>query len=348
MRVLSLFDGISCGRVALERAGIPVEEYYASEIDQSAIKVAQAMYPDTVQIGDVCSVDFQQYIGKVDLVMGGSPCQDLSIAKQNRQGLRGERSRLFWEYIRALETIRPKYFLLENVASMADEDKDAITAVLRKIYPETEVVEINSLLVSAQNRRRLYWTNWRVHRPKDRNILLKDILEPVVAQKYCLNDRNILHCCRGYGSKAQDITHAHKAPTLCAAMGAGGGNVPFMFANTSGVLYKSSNPQSARIYEVKGKSVCLNAMGGGMGAKTGLYRIDLPDGGYIVRKLTPRECARLQTYPERCFDLVKLSDTRWYKAFGNGWTVEVISHILKQMDNPATGRDEVPNQLDLF
>lgn len=404
MKVLSLFDGISCGRVALERAGIPVETYYASEIDKYTILVAQAMYPDTIQIGDVCKINFSDYIGKVDMIIGGSPCQDLSIAKQNRQGLHGERSRLFWEYIKALTIIKPKYFLLENVASMKNEDRDAITAILRGIYPETECVMINSALVSAQQRKRYYWTNWHVEQPQDKGILLKDILESQFDEKFLMTDKNIQHCCRSYGSKAQNITNAGKCPTLCAAMGCGGGNVPFMFepvthqdkshcldANyykgasleyaltkhkrtqvfepvilqrprgynqggikagksptlTSGASWEQNNKvvepvregtlpglgkgQANRIYSVRGKSVCLNANGGGGGAKTGLYKIDLPDGDYIVRKLTPRECARLQTYPESCFDVANISNTQWYKAFGNGWTVDVITHIFKQI-----------------
>lgn len=366
MKILSLFDGISCGRVALERAGITVETYYASEIDKYAMSVAQAMYPDTIQIGDVCKIDFTQYIGKVDMIIGGSPCQDLSIAKQNRQGLQGERSRLFWEYIKALTIIKPKYFLLENVASMKSEDRDAITAVLRGIYPETECIMINSALVSAQQRKRYYWTNWHVGQPEDKGILLKDILESQCAEKFFMTDKNIQHCCRSYGSKAQNITGQDKCPTLCAAMGCGGGNVPFMFepvtdrekshaiissiGRTTERKYFKKNQgqlvfdpvrigqldglgkgQANRIYSVRGKSVCLNANGGGGGAKTGLYKIDLPDGDYIVRKLTPRECARLQTYPERCFDVANISNTQWYKAFGNGWTVDVIAHIFKQI-----------------
>jgi DNA (cytosine-5)-methyltransferase 3A len=444
MKVLSLFDGISCGRAALERAGVPVETYYASEIDKYAMSVTQAMYPNTIQIGDVCKIDFTQYIGKVDMIIGGSPCQDLSIAKQNRQGLQGERSRLFWEYIKALTIIKPKYFLLENVASMKNEDRDAITAVLRGIYPETECVMINSALVSAQQRKRYYWTNWHVEQPQDKGILLKDILERQIDERYMMTDKNIQHCCRSYGSKAQNITGQDKCPTLCAAMGCGGGNVPFMFAPVAdrekshavissvgrttereyfkknqgqlvfepvtyldkahcldanyykgaslehsltkhkrtqvfepvgvnrlggfygqvtrwgiydqdgkaptitasmgmggghvpmipervGTLDGLGKGQANRIYSVRGKSVCLNANGGGGGAKTGLYKIDLPDGDYIVRKLTPRECARLQTYPERCFDVANISNTQWYKAFGNGWTVDVIAHIFKQI-----------------
>ena len=365
MKVLSLFDGISCGRIALERAGIPVKKYYASEIDKYAISVAQAMFPNTIQVGDVNKLNYLELLD-VDMIIGGSPCQDLSIAKQNRQGLRGERSGLFWKYVEALEVIRPKWFLLENVASMKNEDRDAITETLKRIYQETECVLINSALVSAQQRKRYYWTNWHVEQPQDKGILLKDILESQCDEKFMMTDRNIQHCCRSYGSKAQNITGQDKCPTLCAAMGCGGGNVPFMFTSVAdreksravissvgrttereffkknqgqlvfepvrlGELPGVGKCQSNRIYSVRGKSVYLNANGGGSGAKTGLYKIDLPDGDYIVRKLTPRECARLQTYPERCFDAANISNTQWYKAFGNGWTVDVIAHIFSQI-----------------
>lgn len=188
MKVLSLFDGISCGRIALEKAGIPVEKYYASEIDKYAIQISQKNYPDIIQVGDVCKLDFNKF-KDVDLLIGGSPCQDLSIAKQNRQGLYGERSKLFWEYVKALSIIKPKYFLLENVASMKVEDRDAITTVIKAIYPETECTMINSALVSAQQRKRLYWCNWTVTQPEDKGILLKDILESGEAwgeKGYCL------------------------------------------------------------------------------------------------------------------------------------------------------------------
>ena len=118
MRVLSLFDGISCGRIALERAGILVESYYASEVDKYAISVAQKNYPDTIQLGDINTIDFKQFVGKIDLIIGGSPCQDLSVAKQNREGLSGKQSGLFWKFVEALETIKPRFFLLENVANV--------------------------------------------------------------------------------------------------------------------------------------------------------------------------------------------------------------------------------------
>lgn len=312
MNILSLFDGISCGRVALERAGIPVETYYASEIDKYAMTVAQAMYPDTIQIGDVCKVDFTQYIGKVDMIIGGSPCQDLSIAKQNRQGLRGERSGLFWKYVEALGTIKPKWFLLENVASMKNEDRDAITETLKRIYPETECIMINSALLSAQQRKRYYWTNWHVEQPQDKGILLKDVLETAGEttenKSYALTTRYSGFC----------FPHDYERHKKSGVF------EPMRIGTIAGTI-------GNRIYSVRGKSVSLNANGDGGGAKTGLYKIDLPDGDYIVRKLTPRECARLQTYPERCFDVANISNTQWYKAFGNGWTVDVIAHIFKQM-----------------
>lgn len=322
MKVLSLFDGISGGRVALERAGIPVEKYYASEIDKYAMSVAQAMYPDTIQIGDVRKIDFTQYVGRVDMIIGGSPCQDLSIAKQNRQGLHGERSRLFWEYIKALRIIKPKYFLLENVASMKNEDRDAITAVLRGIYPEVECIMINSALVSAQQRKRYYWTNWHVEQPQDKGILLKDVLEnsadSVGAAMRTREDENgkFKRLEVNGQEKSNSITTVQTDSMICE---------PKRIGTIAGTI----GSQGSRIYSVRGKSVSLNANGGGGGAKTGLYKIDLPDGDYIVRKLTPRECARLQTYPERCFDVANISNTQWYKAFGNGWTVDVIAHILK-------------------
>ena len=391
IRVLSLFDGISGGRVALERAGIPVETYYASEIDKYAMSVAQAMYPDIIQIGDVCKIDFTQYVGKIDMIIGGSPCQDLSIAKQNRQGLQGERSRLFWEYIKALTIIKPKYFLLENVASMKNEDRDAITAVLRGIYPETECIMINSALVSAQQRKRYYWTNWHVEQPEDKGVLLKDILETTGEttenKSYALTTRYSGYCFPHDHERHkksgifEPVTHQDKARCLDANYYKGASlehtltkhmrtqvfepvdaamrtredeNGKFKRLEVNGqeksnaltsvqtdsmicepkrigTIAGTIGSQGSRIYSVRGKSMSLNANGGGGGAKTGLYKIDLPDGDYIVRKLTPRECARLQTYPERCFDVANISNTQWYKAFGNGWTVDVIAHIFKQI-----------------
>lgn len=396
MKVLSLFDGISCGRLALERAGIPVEKYYASEIDKYAIAVAQKNYPDTIQIGDINTVHFTDFMD-VDLIIGGSPCQDLSIAKQNREGLRGARSGLFWRYVDALATIRPKWFLLENVASMRNEDRDAITATLKKIYPETECIMINSALVSAQQRKRYYWTNWHVEQPQDKGVLLKDILESAGDFPAAMRTRednagkfkrletkddskansltsvqtdsmvavNIDNYFRKYGTKGKIMSaDTEKTQCLTASMGCGGGNNPLVAEPITkrsmsnlrmpdeksktllssmwkgsqsngmtnvperiGELAGCGTGQANRIYSVRGKSVCLNANGGGGGAKTGLYKVDLPDGDYIIRKLTPVECERLQTLPDGW--TAGVSNTQRYKAIGNGWTVDVIAHILK-------------------
>lgn len=315
MKVLSLFDGISSGRLALERAGIPVEKYYASEIDKYAIQVAQKNYPDTIQVGDVTKLNYLELLD-VDMVIGGSPCQDLSIAKQNREGLRGARSGLFWKYVEALEVIKPRWFLLENVASMRNEDRDAITETLRKIYPETECVMINSALVSAQQRKRYYWTNWHVEQPQDKGILLKDILETGLADKdksFCITQRYTAQ----FGS--DDYTEKRYFDMSM-------GQVIFEPIRI-GIIGKGG--QGDRIYSVRGKSVYLNANGGGRGAKTGLYKVDLPDGDYIIRKLTPVECERLQTLPDNWTEGV--SNTQRYKAIGNGWTVDVITWIFSQI-----------------
>lgn len=359
MKVLSLFDGISCGRLALERAGIPVEKYYASEIDKYAIQVAQKNYPDTIQVGDVTKLNYLELLD-VDMVIGGSPCQDLSIAKQNREGLRGARSGLFWKYVEALEVIRPKWFLLENVASMRNEDRDAITETLRKLYPDTECIMINSALVSAQQRKRYYWTNWHVEQPQDKGILLKDILETADGFPAAMRTREddtgkykrievkgdgkansltsvytdsmvaepaILQRPRGYN---QGGIKTGKSPTLTSGA-AWEQNNKVIEPVRIGELAGLSKSQGNRIYSVCGKSVCLNALGGGGGAKTGLYKVDLPDGDYIIRKLTPVECERLQTLPDNWTEGV--SNTQRYKAIGNGWTVDVIAHILKKIPN---------------
>jgi DNA (cytosine-5)-methyltransferase 3A len=393
MKVLSLFDGISCGRLALERAGIPVEKYYASEIDKYAIQVAQKNYPDTIQVGDVNKLNYLELLD-VDMIIGGSPCQDLSIAKQNRQGLRGERSGLFWKYVEALEVIHPRWFLLENVASMRNEDRDAITETLRKLYPETECIMINSALVSAQQRKRYYWTNWHVEQPHDKGILLKDILESgqvirdgkshavissvgrttereyfkknqgeLVAVPCAMRTRedelgkfkrvetkddgkaNSLTSVQTDSMVAEPVKSTNKFQTINAVnpdksdcLIAGYYKAPFN-QSTTGVMISAperigelnglSKAQGNRIYSVRGKSVCLNANGGGGGAKTGLYKVDLPDGDYIIRKLTPVECARLQTMPDHWCD--GISATQQYKCLGNGWTVDVIAHIFKQL-----------------
>lgn len=263
MKVLSLFDGISCARVALERAGIPVEVYYASEIDKYAIQISQKNYPDIVQIGSVTELYPTPNLHNLDLLIGGSPCQDLSIAKKDRKGLDGERSGLFWEYVRILNEVKPKYFILENVASMPKEAKQIISETLG-----VEAVMINASLVSAQNRKRLFWVGKfssktgkyepiEIPQPEDRNILLRDILEPKVDESFVVKPKSNTVRSSGRGSGIND---RHNWDTIRIGQIGNGG-------------------QGDRIYSPDGKSVALSALGGGRGAKTGLYAVALRNRG---------------------------------------------------------------------
>ena len=328
MKVLSLFDGISCGKVALERAGIQVEEYVAYEIDKSAIQISKKNYPEIVQRGDVTKADFTEFKG-FDLVMGGSPCQGFSIAGK-QLNFEDPRSKLFFEFKRAIDEVKPKYFLLENV-KMKKEYENIISE-----YLGVEPIEINSSLVSAQNRKRLYWTNIPgVQRPEDRGIMLKDIVHENRAE-----DKVDLTLYKVPFDKTLKIIEKE--------------------VQTGKVGYFRKDSQANRVYSIHGKAVTLCGEAGGGAAKMGQYlfgcitpdRVDkrqrgqrFNDGekfytltaqdrhgvlidGYI-RKLTPIECERLQTLPDGY--TAGASDAKRYKALGNGWTVEVITHILKSL-----------------
>lgn len=296
MRVLSLFDGISCARVALGRAGLTVEDYFAAEVDANAIKVAQKNFPDTVHVGDVrklCGSCF----GKLDLLVGGSPCQDLSIAKKDRKGLEGDRSGLFWEYVRIWKEAKPTWFILENVASMPKADRDIITKEMG-----VEPVMLDAALLSAQSRKRLFWTNLpNVGQPEDKGILLKDILQPDSEVDESMTVRGKSFCLTAtyakLGESAGEVDHNRKrkqrtmvkqvghvgetnsqtnrvydpegkAPTQCK--GPSGGATPTLVR--MGHL-DDSPAQGNRVYSPEGKSVTLSANGGGRGAKTGLYYV---------------------------------------------------------------------------
>lgn len=353
MRVLSLFDGISCGMLALERAGIAVENYDAFEIDRYAIKVSESNYPNIVHHGDVFDGDFTQFKG-YDLLIGGSPCTYWSIAKKGRETTSdGMGFRLFMEYVRALRESECKYFLYENNYSIHQNIKDEISK-----YLGVEPIMINSALVSAQQRKRCYWTNIpNITQPDDLGIMLTDVLEngvPWQDKSYCMTAR--------YQGAIFSNTLERKQRTMVAVpVGAAqrgrytqtgsrskkaeGGTEQFIEirkdnkSNCLTTVQKDSlvcapvrvgqygkGGQGQRIYSVRGKSVTLSANGGGQGAKTGLYKIDLPDGDYIIRKLTPIEAERLQTLPDNY--TAGISNTQRYKCIGNGWTVEVIAHIL--------------------
>lgn len=248
MIVVSLFDGISCARVALKRAGIKVDKYFASEIDAYAMQISKKNFSDIIQVGNV--TNFGTPLAPVDLLIGGSPCQDLSIAKAGRKGLSGERSGLFWEYARILKTAKPKYFILENVASMPQEAKDAITRELG-----VEPIMINAALVSAQNRKRLFWVGKfdgetykkvDVEQPRDRGIMLKDILIDGKTE-----DLKALCITATYHKKnEQDFKNKRQGQMIQI------GNI-------------GSNAQAHRVYSPYGKSVNLSALGGGARSKDG-------------------------------------------------------------------------------
>jgi len=306
MKILSLFDGISCARVALERAGIPVEVYYASEIDKYAIQVSQKNWPSIIQVGCVKGISHtflkDNFLKDIDLLIGGSPCQDLSIAKKDRKGLDGEKSGLFWEYVRILKEVKPKYFILENVNSMPKEAKELITKTLG-----VQPIMINAALVSAQNRKRLFWTNIPgVTLPEDKGILLKDILEENVDEKYntgmdfTKRFDYTLHK-EPYDKKGQSLRATdYKGTHNMIVFNKNGeeklkSNTIRTSGKSSGIDDKhnwdtirigeyNKGGQGDRIYSPEGKSVGLSALGGGRGAKTGLYLV-VPEAtkkGYAV------------------------------------------------------------------
>ena len=255
LKVLSLFDGISCARVAIERAGFKIEEYYASEIDKYAMQIAQKNYPDIIQLGDIKNIKGKDY-EDIDLIIGGSPCQDLSIAKKNREGLKGNRSGLFYEFLRLVKEIKPKYFILENVNSMPKEARETITKELFGIEPTM----INAALVSAQNRKRLFWVGKLINgkykkveilQPKDSGILLKDILELKVDENFYVKDKSNTVRTSGRGSGIND---KHNWDTIKIGKFNSGG-------------------QGDRSYSVNGKSVNFFENGGEREANTRLYHI---------------------------------------------------------------------------
>ena len=323
MNVLSLFDGMSCGQIALEKLGIPVKNYFAAEIDKYAIQVAKSNYPDMVHLGDVKNIktsgthlmDEFDCGHKIDLLIGGSPCQGFSFAGK-QLNFDDPRSQLFFEYVRLLKALKPKYFLLENV-KMKKESMDIITE-----YLGVEPVEINSNLVSAQNRKRLYWTNIPMNGlPKDKGIMLKDILEPVeqIDDVYYYSDKSIAYMERGNekwqqaGSRRADrytqTPDTKKAFTITANFHKG---VPYNYFD-----------------DVRDKSKCVRSGGRGSYDRHEWDSVDK----HHIRKLTVTECERLQTVPDGY--TCGVSNTQRYKMLGNGWTVDVIKHIFEGLKETA-------------
>lgn len=353
MKILSLFDGISCGRLALERVGLPVEQYDAFEIDRYAITISKKNFPDIAHHGDVFDGDFTKFKG-YDLLLGGSPCTYWSIAKKRRETTSdGMGFKLFMEYVRALRESGCKYFLYENNYSIHQNIKDEISKHLG-----VQPIMINSALVSGQNRKRCYWTNIpNVTQPNDSGVMLADVLENAVPwqdKSYCMTssynkavlyntlerkqrtmvaipintvgaaqrgryvdgEKTEQHIEIREDGKSNCLTTVQKDTLVCSPV-------------RIGQIGKGG--QGQRIYSVRGKSVTMTANGGGTGGKTGLYKIDLPDGDYIIRKLTPVEAERLQTLPDNY--TAGISNTQRYKCIGNGWTVDVIAHILRGLKN---------------
>ena len=344
MNVLSLFDGMSCGQIALERAGIKVDNYFASEIDKYAIQVTQANYPNTVQLGDVTNV-FARDLPKIDLIIGGSPCQGFSRAGK---GLNFEdpRSKLFFEYVRLLKEINPKNFLLENV-SMKVEYRDIISKHLG-----VQPILINSNLLSAQNRKRFYWTNIsNIIEPYNKHIYLKDILEDKIKNPLIFQ---LAHGANKGGIKATNgktpsmtsscwqynnllILDKHNSKNGLECVGGLLKNKKWL---DNGKNLQRNFSQGERIYSVEGKSPTLSASSGGTaGVGNALITDDIRKRRY--RKLTPIECERLQTLPDNYTKGV--SNTQRYKMLGNGWTVDIIAHILKgliQLTEIASTKEE--------
>lgn len=396
MNVLSLFDGMSCGQIALSKLGVKVDKYYASEIDKYAIQITQKNFPDTVQLGDICEIDAKDFMD-VDLILAGSPCQGFSFAGK-QLAFDDPRSALFFEFIRLLKEIKPKYFLLENVR-MKKEFLDVITEQVSSCYTADDVAPeykdifgsvklephfINSSLLSAQSRQRYYWTNIpNIQQPEDKGIVLRDVLEEDPGDSFNLSPAKVdrvLNEARGKGffynkdspKIGTIIAGYHKEPT-------DGSYIETKPKQVGVAVDLKGHDILKRVYSPEGKSPTINAHSGGNtepkvvtgGAMRGRAydekgkRMD-KDGVSVAektkqmlelrkddksnaittvgkdslvvtdkeemhwRKLTPLECERLQTVPDGYTEGV--SNTQRYRMLGNGWTVDVIAHILTNME----------------
>ena len=323
INVFSAFDGMSCGRIALDKAGIPVDNYWASEIDPYAIKVGRINYPDTIHVGDIAALDWNDeglhahLRPDIDLLIGGSPCQGFSFAGK-QLNFNDPRSKLFFEFVRLMDEMKPTWFLLENV-KMKRESQDIISR-----YLGVEPIELNSNLVSAQNRRRLYWTNIPFSTPHDKHIWLKDILEDGYV------DRKKAHCLDANyfkGGNLKSYFEKHRRQLVFSSDG---------LCHVGDADLKGHDAIK-RVYHPEGKAPPLTTMGGGHREP----KILLTQDTLKWRKLTPLECERLQTVPEGY--TARVSNTQRYKMLGNGWTVDMIPHIFKNI-----GETNGKKQLELF
>lgn len=298
MNVLSLFDGMSCGQIALERAGIKINKYYASEIKKHAIKVTKEHYPNTVHIGDVTKVKYKDgvlytengiyEVGKIDLLIGGSPCQDFSPLKWinwESKGLEGDKSKLFYEYLRLLREVAPKYFMLENV-KMKKESEQALNDFLG-----VTGIHINSSLVSYQNRPRIYWTNIPgVEVPRDKNINFQDYKD--TEYEYCKQFK------------------VNKTLSRERMWNDGKGR------NQKGACANVTNAK--KVYCVTRKQDRF--------PNSGL--IEFED---FCRYLTRKEIELAQTLPIGYTN--SLTYGQMQDLCGDGWTVDVVAHIFNNLKN---------------
>ncbi len=349
MNVLSLFDGKSSGYTALELAGIPVTNYYSSEIDKYAIQVSNAIHPNQTRLGDVMSWHFWQIDwSSIDLVLGGFPCQAWSMAGK-QLGDKDERGKLFWYMLDVMKyvlhhNLKVK-FLIENV-KMKKEFEQYITHHTEQSLGKVEKHLINSALVSAQNRNRYYWTNIKgVEQPEDKNIILSDIIE-----RGCVDREKSRSVISSVGRTTHREYFEKNQGVLIFFIGRGNnplgirgvdGKTPALTANSweqNNFIIDVSNTkmkngkrtyQQNRVYSIKGKSPALLAQ---LCGRLNLLIDDVDDIYY--RKATPRECFRLQTVPEHYIDKILncgVSNSQLYKIAGNGWTDEVIAHIFSFM-----------------
>jgi len=286
LNVLSLFDGISCGQIALRRLNIDVNKYFASEINKDSIIVTKKNFPKTIQLGDVCKIDTSK-LPKIDLLMGGSPCQDFSSVNPKGKGLDGKKSKLFYEFVRILKEVKPKWFLLENVI-MRKEWQDIITNILN-----VKPIKINSSLVSAQNRKRLYWTNIsNLKMPYDKKINLNSIL--------CKEHKNI-----------------KLVPFVIKKL--------IIIQKKYGYIPNKFNPYNC--CEIKNKSPCLTSQGNSQTKSSSV--IIYSENNYFM--LNSLEWERLQTLPDNYTKMEEFSESKRKNIIGDSWTVDIISHILSHI-----------------
>ena len=313
MNVLSLFDGISCGQLALERANIKVDNYYASEINQNCIQLTQRHFPNTIQLGDVCKIDNNvlKTLPKIDLLIAGSPCQNLSRAG-NGMGLKGDESKLFYEYVRVLKWIKEKNnpnikFLLENV-EMKNSNKEIISNELK-----TQPILINSKLVSAQNRPRLYWCNFDVDLPNDKNIKLKDIL---IDENVDLVEKNGLKFDIRLSEKSMNLVFIHNNQ-IAVKQATKQGFIYALDGDGINLQFPTSKTRRGRV--IKQKSSTLDRQCD--------CCVLIND---VIRKLNINELEKLQTLPVDY--TIGFSENERKSMIGNGWTVDVIAHIFKNLN----------------